>query len=158
MSKRITIQPSQTADTRTCDFANVTKRTLLDSSEQHIMDVRKGLELFREMLRVAAMDHDHDKLSDIDSFHADFVTGFAQTGWWDRHRQLNRHHLEADDGIREDVNLIDVLDYIADCVMAGKARSGSVRPLTVAPEVVYRAFLNTVALLDAAVVVEPTNG
>lgn len=150
----IRIKKSPTADTRTCDFANVSKQTLFDSSAQHIMDVRAGLRLFRDLLDVASRDHDYDKLSDLDTFHRDFVGGFQSTEWWDRHRQLNRHHLEAPDGVREDVNLIDVLDYIADCVMAGKARSGSVRPLTVPPEVVYRAFQNTVALLDRAVEVE----
>ena len=36
----ISIQQSQTADTRTCDYANVTKETLLASSKQHISDVR----------------------------------------------------------------------------------------------------------------------
>lgn len=152
----IVIQQSKTADTRTCDFANVTKETLLASSRQHIADVQAGLAFFVGRLVAASGRHDLDKITDIDTFHRDFVTGFQQTEWWDRHRQLNRHHLEAEDGVRDDVNLIDVLDYIADCVMAGKARSGSVRPLTVSPEVVYRAFLNTVALLDSEVEVSPS--
>ena len=36
---KITIHKSATADTRTCDFANTSKETLLASSEQHIQDV-----------------------------------------------------------------------------------------------------------------------
>jgi hypothetical protein len=55
--------------------------------------------------------------------------------------------------VREDVNLIDVLDFIADCVMAGMARSGSVYPLTLSPELLERAFQNTVSMLKAEVVV-----
>jgi len=39
----ITIQQSQTADTRTCDYTKVTKETLLASSRQHIGDVGSGL-------------------------------------------------------------------------------------------------------------------
>jgi len=154
MIKTITIEPSKTADTRSCDFATVTKETLLESSHQHIGDVRAGLELFRSALEDAAACHDHDKITDIDRFHADFVTGFASTGWWDRHRTLNRHHLLAADGVPEDVNLIDVLDMIADCVMAGMARTGSVYPLELPPDVLMRAFQNTVALLKSRVVVE----
>jgi len=73
---------------------------------------------------------------------------------WDRHRQLNRHHLQQADGVRDDVNLIDVLDFIADCVMAGMARSGSVYPLQLSPELLERAFQNTVTLLKANVAVE----
>lgn len=148
----ITVKPSPTADTRTCDFANVTKETLLASSEQHIRDVHKALEFFRDQIINAMLMHDPDKLTDIDGFHADFVTGFAQTGWWDR--QLNRHHLTMADGIPEDVNLIDVLDFIADCVMAGMARSGSVYPLNLPPELLERAFQNTVELLKREVAVE----
>src|SRR4051794_24741474 len=125
----IEIQKSETADTRTCDFANVSKETLLASSKQHIGDVRQALMFFVQKLHEAQNTHDCDKLTDIDGFHADFVTGFKQTGWWDRHRQLNRHHLNVADGVRDDVNLIDVLDFIADCVMAGMARSGSVYAL-----------------------------
>jgi hypothetical protein len=143
----IEIRKSETADTRTCDFANVSKETLLASSEQHIEDVQGALDFFRVMLIVAGQKHDTDKITDIDSFHADFITGFKQTGWWDRHRKLNRHHLLQDDGVPDDVNLIDVLDMIADCVMAGMARSGSVYPLNLKPEVLMRAFENTIELL-----------
>lgn len=145
----IHIRKSATADTRTCDFANVSQQTLLNSSVQHIGDVRRGLAFFGAMLAEAATRHDEDKLTDIEGFHRDFVTGFAQTSWWDKHRQLNRHHLLQDDGIPADVNLIDVLDMIADCVMAGMARSGSVYPLNIAPETLMRAFQNTVTALQS---------
>lgn len=151
----IRIHQSKTADTRSCDFANVSKETLLASSRQHIGDVAQAIGFFAAELVRAAARHDYDKLSDIDGFHADFVTGFAQTGWWDRHRQLNRHHLLQSDGVRDDVNLIDVLDMIADCVMAGMARTGSVYPLNIDADVLRRAFDNTVELLKSQVVVAP---
>ena len=51
----------------------------------------------------------------------------------------------------QDVNLIDVLDMIADCVMAGMARSGSVYPLEIPLDVLRRAFDNTVDLLKVHV-------
>jgi len=150
----IRIGKSATADTRTCDFTKVTKDTLLASSKQHIRDVHEALQFFSRMIAQALLAHDTDKLTDIDGFHRDFVTGFKQTEWWDRHRKLNRHHLTMDDGIPADVNLIDVLDFIADCVMAGMARSGSVYPLQLPPELLERAFQNTVTLLKSEVVVD----
>lgn len=150
----IKIQQSQTADTRSCDYANVSKDTLYQSSVQHISDVHQALAWFRDRLTDAAVHHDTDKLTDIDGFHADFVTGFKETGWWDRHRQLNRHHLMQADGVPADVNLIDVLDMIADCVMAGMARTGTVYPLKLPIEVLQLAFDNTVELLKAHVEVE----
>jgi hypothetical protein len=154
----IVIRKSEAADTRTCDFASVSRETLLASSVQHIGDVGQALAFFGSLLHRAAVCHDTDKLTDIDGFHADFLTGFKQTGWWDRHRKLNRHHLTQDDGIPSDVNLIDVLDFIADCVMAGMARSGSVYALQLPPELLERAFQNTVDLLKAEVVVDDTCG
>ncbi len=150
----IQIKQSPTADTRTCDFANVTKDILYASSEQHIRDVQDGIGFFMRKLDDASIRHDFDKLTDIDTFHADFVTGFKQTLWWDTHRRINRHHLTIADGVRDDVNLIDVLDFIVDCVMAGMARSGSVYKLELSPELLEKAFQNTVELLKREVVVE----
>jgi hypothetical protein len=148
---KIGIRKSPTADTRTCDFANTSKETLLASSHQHIMDVRHGLEFFAAKIMDAMHEHDRDKITDIDGFHRDFVTGFERTTWWDNHRKVNRHHLMQEDGVPQDVNLIDVLDMIADCVMAGMARSGSVYPLNLPTEVLVKAFQNTVELLKGNV-------
>lgn len=152
----IEIQQSKTADTRSCDYTKVSRQQLLESSVQHIGDVQRALAFFQAMLAEAATKHDTDKITDIDGFHADFLTGFKQTGWWDRHRQLNRHHLFQADGVPSDVNLIDVLDLIADCVMAGMARTGSVYPLNIDPDLLMRAFQNTVEHLKAHIRVAAT--
>jgi len=150
----ITIRQSKTADTRTCDVSQVSKEQLMASSVQHIADVLKGMQFFQKMLYESSERHDFDKLTKIDHFHSDFITKFEKTGWWDNHRKVNRHHLLADDGVPKDVNLIDVLDMIVDCVMAGMGRSGSVYPLEIKPEVLMNAFSNTVELLKSQVVVE----
>lgn len=150
-SKMIVIKPSPTADTRTCDVSLVDKQTLLNSSRQHIADVGSGLGFFASKLTEAASIHDYDKLSEIDWFLADFKTKFAQTGWWDNHRKIHRHHLNSPDGVPEDVNLIDVLEHIVDCVMAGMARSGHVYPLELPNELLQQAFSNTAELLKANV-------
>jgi len=147
----IEIQPSTTADTRSCDFTKVTQEQLLESSRQHIRDVQAALDFFGDCLFKASQEHDTDKLTDIEGFHADFVTGFKQTSWWDNHRKVNRHHLTMEDGIPEDVNLIDVMDFISDCVMAGMGRTGEVYPLHLPPELLERAFQNTVKLLKEQV-------
>lgn len=147
----IQITKSETADTRTCDFANTSKETLLASSRQHIGDVVKALAFFSSKLTEAAGEHDYDKLTTIDWFHSDFVTGFEKTGWWDNHRQIHRHHIDKPDGIPTDVNLVDVLEHIADCVMAGMARSGSIYDLRLSDGLLQLAFKNTVELLKQQV-------
>lgn len=149
----IKIKKSPIADTRTCDFSKVTKKELLTASHQHIDDVSTALDWFACWLTDAATRHDETKISGIDQFHADFITGFKQTTWWDNHRKQERHHLGQPDGVREDVNLFDVLEYIADCVMAGKARSGSVSEITIDAMVLAKAFKNTCTLLEKEVVV-----
>lgn len=147
----IKVSKSATADTRTCDFANTDKETLLISSRQHIGDVVKALAFFSGKLTEAAGEHDYDKLTEIEWFHRDFVTGFKKTGWWDNHRKIHRHHIDKPDGVPENVNLLDVLEHIADCVMAGMARSGSVYDLKLSDELLQRAFKNTVDMLKAEV-------
>jgi hypothetical protein len=152
----IRIKPSPTADTRTCDWSKVSKEQLCASSISHREDVHAAfMWIVRMMLRQAAL-HDHDKLSNIDGFHKDFATGFKQTKWWDEHRRINRHHLLQADGVPDDVNLIDVLDMVVDCTMAGIARSGSLYEIDIDLTVLVRAFKNTFKLLEAHTVVEPT--
>lgn len=150
----ITIQKSQTADTRTCDFVNVSRDVLLASSLQHIGDVVKALAFFSGKLTEAAGTHDYDKLTEIDWFQRDFKTGFKETGWWDNHRRINRHHIDKPDGVPVDVNLIDVIEHISDCVMAGMARSGTVYELKLSDELLQKAFANTVKLLKENVEVK----
>lgn len=150
----IKIKKSQTADTRSCDFSKVSKETLKESSVQHINDVGKALGFFASKLTESASVHDFDKLTEIDWFHADFLTGFKETGWWDNHRKINRHHLLQEDGIPEDVNLIDVLEFISDCTMAGMARTGDVFPLEISSELLQKAFSNTAKLLKDTIEVE----
>ena len=143
----IEIRKSPTADTRTCDVSKVELQQLLDSSRQHIADVAKAMAFFSSKLFLAAAEHDYDKLTNIERFYADFRTKFEQTGWWDNHRKIHRHHLNIVDGVPENVNLLDVLEYIADCVMAGMARSGEVYALIISDELLRTAFDNTVCLL-----------
>jgi len=151
----ITVEKSPTADTRTCDVTKVEKQQLLNSSRQHIGDVGAALGFFASKLTEAASVHDYDKLTDIDWFFEDFKTKFEQTGWWDNHRKIHRHHLGQSDGVPEDVNLLDVLEYIADCVMAGMARSGEVYPLELPDDVLRQAFENTAELMKSQVTVSP---
>lgn len=146
----IVIEKNPYADTRSCDFKNVTKDQLLASSRMHIDDVYRALMFFSTKLGEAAQAHDTDKETDIDGFHANFLTGFAERDWLDRHYDKNRHHLHAGGRVPDDVNLIDVLDFVADQVMAAAAR-GTFRPADLPNELLQKALANTVKLLQANV-------
>ena len=112
------------------------------------------------MLLDAAAVHDRDKITDegLAGFHADFITGFKTTAWWDNHRNISRHHLNMPDGVPVDVDLVDVIEHIVDCVMAGAARSdkgtAGIYEIKIAPDVLTRAVANTVDKLKVMVTVE----
>jgi hypothetical protein len=150
----IKIKKSQTADTRTCDWSKVTKEQLLESTQSHLSDIRKGFDFFiYKMMQQSAM-HDLTKLSHIDDFYRNFKTGFKEKDWWELHQEKERHHFNDPRFIQDDINLIDVLDQIIDGVMAGMARSGTYRQENISPELLLKAYHNTVKLLLAEVVVE----
>lgn len=152
----ILIERDVTGDNRTCDPAQVDQQMLLKSSVRHIQDVRNALAFFACRLDDASKVHDHDKISEIEWFHHDFVAypNFRQSSWLAHHFKVNRHHLLETTGIPADVNLIDVLEMIADCVMAGLARTGALYELKLPPELLATAFRNTVELLKANVEVK----
>ena len=152
----IKIHKGETQDTRTCDFAKVTKEQLKASSVSHISDVYQGLRHFQELLEERARLHDWDKIENLDGFHSDFTGGFKSTVWRDKHRKINRHHINMEDGVREDVNLVDLIEHVVDCVMAGKARAGGyVFDVDLPDELLQKALRNTVEQLKAEVEVLP---
>ena len=150
----IKIKKSETADSRTCDYENVTKETLLKSTQSHIRDVHRGLEFFAWMLHKQAAIHDLTKISHLDDFYRNFKSGFKETDWWEMHQELERHHFNNVKYIQEDVNLFDILDQIVDGVMAGMARSGVYRQENISNELLKKAYDNTVKLLLQNVEVE----
>jgi len=150
----IKIKKSPTADSRTCDSSKVSKEQLLSSSKQHINDVHSVLLAIGKTLDNTGYEHDFDKVLGIDDFYEDFKTNFETTKWWDNHRKVNRHHLDKEDGVPKDVDLLDVLEHIADCITAGMARKGEVYELKLPDELLQRAFTNTVELLKKNIEVE----
>lgn len=144
----IQIEKSLTADSRTAP-EGTTKDQLFKSSVQHIGDVQKGLAFFADMLRYAGYRHDHTKLEYIDEFYEDFSKGlqgedFKKAPWFQIHL-TERHHLT--DRCPDDVNLIDVLERVADICMAGMGRSGKVFDDELDPEILEKAYKNTIKLL-----------
>jgi hypothetical protein len=145
------IRIKKSSTTRSCDWSKVSSDQLLKSSKQHIDDIQQGMSYFSDKIMEAAKRHDHTKISHHDQFYADFRTGFQVQEWYAMHKAVERHHLNSSDGVRDDVDLVDVIEHIVDCVMAGKARTGKVYPLQLSNEVLQRAFENTVEKFKAEV-------
>lgn len=146
---KIRIKKSPSADTRSADH-DITKQELLDSTRMHISDVRKAMMCFSNLIVMTAAKHDFTKINYFDEFYSQFhraqETGEWGKGWFDEiHIVQERHHLN--DRCPDDVNLIDVLEMLCDCVMAGLARSGKYREQEPNAEILVTAYKNTVKLL-----------
>lgn len=146
----VAIHPSKTADTRSADKL-VTKAELLESSEQHIAEVNRVMQMFRNALSSQAQYHDWTKLQYIDLFYSDFAKAqkenadFTKLKWFKLHVTKERHHLF--EHVPEDVNLFDILERIADITTAGIGRSGWFdieKELAFDPELLKRAYINTI--------------
>ena len=147
----IQIPKSNNADTRTATH-KVSKEELLDNSRQHISDVDQALHWMVGIILQKGVEHDWTKIKNIDAFYADykatqngFQGDFKQMHWYhDLHLQ-ERHHLK--DYCPDDVTLFDVLERIADCVMAGLGRAGNIYEDTLDPTILSEAYQNTIKLL-----------
>ena len=71
---------------------------------------------------------------------------FVDGSWYQRHIREERHHPTS--YCHDDINLLDIIEMIVDCVCAGKARAGNIRPLEINDEILKKAFNNTVKLVD----------
>lgn len=114
---------------------------------RHISDVRHVLYFLADCLGEQAAKHDWTKLTYEKEFWEDFwKEDFIHQWWYQMHVQDERHHPLS--YCHDDINLLDILEMIADCVVAGKARAGEVRPMEISDEILKKAFQNTVKLID----------
>lgn len=156
MEEKIKIPKSQDVDTRSA-VGEVTKKSLLQNTYSHISDVNNvGKWICNKMLEQLEQ-HDHTKIEGIDQFYKDFTTGkqngeFKSLPWWQLHK-TERHHLN--DSVPEDVNLLDVLEMVIDCTVAGLARSGNVYEITIPEDILADAIRNTSKMIiDNSEIVE----
>jgi len=151
--EKLKIRKSETADTRSAK-EKVKKETLLASSHQHIGDVQLAIHWMICKLGEIALKHDWTKIDSagIEQFSKDFKSvqedssvDFKKLPWFKRHVTSERHHVN--DYCPDDVNLFDLLERVADITMAGMARTGKIYDDTLSPEILTRAYKNTVELL-----------
>lgn len=154
----IKIRKTNNADSRTSD-EELTYEALKKDTYQHINDVSDGMDLLAKEIHNRGTLHDYTKRIYFDEF-ADNVLKehtneeFIASEWYQKHIFEERHHLNANCPL--DVNLVDVLEMIVDCVMAGKGRAGRVTPayfILKDPHILERAYWNTVKMIDDEVVV-----
>lgn len=131
------------------EYGYETKEQLYLETEQHRMDVFRLMTMIGLELIEAGHQHDWSKIEYFDKFAEDTLErqdtpDFKSRPWYKIHTKEERHHLTAE--TPKDVDLIDVLEFICDCIVAGKSRTGRVEKkyLEIPGETLKKAFWNTV--------------
>ena len=150
----IEITKNPNGDTRTAP-KGITFEKFQKANDMHIDDVGSVMYELSRMVDLAGQHHDCTKKSQERMFYSDFVNtqengdDFTKGEWYQLHIKSERHHLLSH--CPDDVNLIDVLEMVADCTCAGLARSGEVRDLEINAEILEKAVNNTAQLIKSMV-------
>ncbi len=153
----IEIIKNPNGDTRTAP-KDVTFEQFQEANDMHIDDVKAVMWELSKMVDRTGENHDCTKKSQERMFFRDFLStmndgaDFVNGEWYQLHVKAERHHLLSH--CPDDVNLIDVLEMIADCVCAGMARSGEIRDLEIDTDVLNRAVKNTAELIKGMIAVK----
>lgn len=154
----ITIKETKHADSRALNPGEkLTEEAVEHDTKLHIEAVEKCGDYLCEKIKTQFAEHDHTKLGEyLPAFTEALSSGFKgkefkDQDWWQIHL-TERHHLN--DKVPEDVNLIDVLEMICDCCVAGMARTGEVYGLKISDEVLKKAFDNTAQMILKEIKVE----
>lgn len=156
----IKIKPNKNGDSRVADHVP-TIEEFSYANRSHKDDVENLMGVFADDISARGRDHDWTKV--IEPYRSMFYRDMCNTmegridffnGEWSKlhYEKLERHHLNRH--CPEDVNLIDVIEMLCDCVVAGKARSGDVYDIDISGTVLQNAVKNTVELLKSHVIVE----
>ena len=144
-------------DTRTAS-KNVSFEEFQEANDMHINDVKHVMHELSQIIDHRGEIHDCTKKSQERMFYNNFLstinegTDFVNDEWYQLHIKAERHHLLSN--CPDDVNLIDVLEMITDCVCAGMARSGEIRDLEINPDILNKAVHNTTKLIKNMIVVQ----
>jgi len=152
----IQVQKAVNADSRSAN-SNFNIKTLETDTRKHINDVSKGLDFISTEIFKRGVFHDNTKLSFMDQFYDALKSNNVKSSfWYNMHITTERHHLKSNPP--EDVNLIDVIEHLVDCTMAGLTRSGTIYDIDLPSELLQKAVANTVELLKNNIHVVDSNG
>lgn len=151
MKKAIQIDSTKNCDTRALKPGQELDKELVKKDTlAHITAVQMCGDFMCEKIQEQFALHDNTKLGkNLDAFKAALESRtvgaeFKKQDWWKLHL-TERHHLN--DSCPDDVNLVDVLELICDCVSAGLARTGTVYDIELPADILEKAVKNTVELL-----------
>lgn len=151
----IKVHKAVNADSRSAN-SEFNEENLLKDTKSHINDVSKGMDFIAVQLMNRGEKHDHTKVKNMNQFYEALKSGkIKDSFWYQMHITEERHHLKSN--TPDDVNLIDVIEHIVDCTMAGMTRSGTVYDVDLSAELLMKAVANTVEMLKNNIEVIESN-
>ncbi len=157
MNNKIKIKTNPNGDTRTA-LKNISFKQFHEANLSHISDVKRVMRVLGTELTLKGISHDFTKIAYEEEFYKDFLAtmnegkDFVSGDWYQKHIHEEKHHPFS--YCHDDINLLDIIETIVDCVCAGKARSGEIRPLEFNMDILQKAVINTTKLIDQMVEVE----
>lgn len=154
---KILIKKNPNGDTRTAP-RGITFEQFAEANDSHMADVSAVMTELAMRLDDAGQTHDNTKKSLEKEFYRDFKAAmndelnFVEGPWYQAHIHQERHHPLS--YCHPDLNLLDVLEMVVDCTVAGLARSGKVRPMEINANLLNKAVANTVTLIQSMVEVQ----
>lgn len=157
--EKIIIKPSNNADSRTSDKnRKISFEEFMESTESHRNDVKRTMESFANEIIQRGKDHDWTKISRAREFFTQFTLAkeqgvdFKDSDWYKYHTTEERHHLNT--RVPNDINLIDIIEYLCDCICAGYARSGDVYHIDITNDDLRKAYENTQEMIKNNVILD----
>lgn len=157
---KVKIKQNKLGDTRTAT-RTPTFTEFINSNQLHCEDVENMTHAIACEIIKQGKNHDITKRMEpyMSLFYRELcakiegkIDSFTDGEWYPMHCKTERHHLN--EYCPEDVNLIDVIEMICDCVSAGMARSGRVYPIEIPSEILQKAVQNTVQMCVDAVEIQ----
>ena len=151
---KILIVKNPNGDTRTAP-KGITFEQFQEANDSHRLDVRNVMRAIADIIRDNGEAHDYTKKTHEKEFYRDFLAtmndgaDFVNGEWYQLHIHKERHHPLS--YCQEDINLMDIIEMVVDCAVAGLTRSGEVRPMEVNAEILQKAVNNTIQFISKMV-------
>lgn len=151
MKTKIKIKKNPNGDTRTAP-KDISFEQFHKANLSHVDDVRAIMIYLSRLLSTQGYKHDYTKFLYEREFYKNFLdtinngTDFCSNTWYQKHIEEEKHHPFSK--CHEDINLLDIIETIVDCVCAGKTRSGEIRSLEFDDKILKLALENTIKFID----------
>ena len=151
----VEINKSPNADSRTADKGKISFEEFSKSTDMHRDDVKRVIYELARRLREVADNHDYTKKTNEQEYYDSYInakkngTDFHESDWYKKHVKQERHHIKYH--VAEDINLLDILEFICDHCCDELVEKGKVGKMDIDPEVLMKAFENTVDLVKGLI-------